>query len=90
MASINVSSTRLNQVVHRARIDAEALLALANSAVAERLQLDMAALAGSGRLVLKSRTSSYQEGSLGTSRPCVEVEIVVHYPEDEIEAPRLA
>lgn len=90
MAPINVNSTRLNRTVHTARIDASALIDLANAAVAERLGLDMAVLSGAGRLTLESRTSTYQEGSLGTSKPCVEVKIIVTHPEGENEAPQPA
>jgi len=77
MAPIRVNSTRLNQTVHRARIEAGALIDLANMVVADQLGLDLGALAGAGCLTLQSRTSTYQEGSLGTSKPCVEVEIIV-------------
>lgn len=90
MQQLNINRTRLNRTVHTARIDAGALIDLANAAVAERLGLDMAALSGAGRLTLESRTSTYQEGSLGTAKPCVEVKIVVTHPEGENEAPRPA
>ena len=90
MAPVTVNSTRLNRTVHTARFDRDWMIDLANAAVAEQLGLDLAALSAAGLLTLKSRTSTYQDGSLGTAKPCIEVEIIVHHPEGENEAPRPA
>ena len=83
--TMRVRSVRRNQTEHSARIDAGALIDLANKAVAEQLGLDLSALSGEGLLELGSFTSTYQEGSLSTSKPCVEVRIVVRHAADEID-----
>lgn len=87
MPPIRVNSSRLNQTVHKARIEEPALIALAERAVAEQLGLDVGDLTMKGLVSFRSHTSTYQEGSLGTRKTCVEVEIVVHHPEREIDAP---
>lgn len=82
MHTIKINSVRQNRTVHTCRVDAEALVKLAREAVAAQLGLDI----GSPQLTVRAHTSTYQEGSLATSKPCVQVEIIEHHAPPDVSA----
>lgn len=84
--TININSIRQNRTVHTCRVDADALVKLAREAVAKQLGLDIE----SAHLTVRASTSTYQEGSLATSKPCVQVEIIEHHGSEPEGAPRAA
>ena len=71
MKAIQVSSARQNRSVHASIVDQEQLIALAVEAVARQLGIDSAAK----NVTVRGYTDSYKEGSLGTSKTRVRVEI---------------
>lgn len=71
MKAISVSSDRQNRTVHTATVDQEQLIALAVDAAARAIGLDATAQ----NVSVRAYTSSYTEGSLGTLKTCVKVEI---------------
>lgn len=70
--SINVSSDRQNRTVHRAQVDEKELHRLVLHAVAGQLGL----VPDAANLTVRVYSTAYQEGSLGTSKPRIEVEII--------------
>ncbi|UGA37789.1 hypothetical protein JOS77_28210 [Chromobacterium haemolyticum] len=70
--SIKPHSNYQNRTVHTANVDEADLHALALKAVAESVGLDPAAQ----NLVVRIYSTTHQEGSLGTSKPRVVVEII--------------
>lgn len=72
MNGVRINSDKQHRTVHTARIDERALLALAVDYVAQQLGLD----ASAASVKIDARVGSYQEGSLGTRRTCIEVELI--------------
>lgn len=71
MKAINVNSDRQNRTVHAATVNQDQLIALAVEAVARSIGLDSTAK----NVTVRAYTSSYTEGSLGTAKTSVKVEI---------------
>ncbi|MDA8521991.1 hypothetical protein [Acidovorax sp. NCPPB 4044] len=78
-ASIQVHSTRQNRTVHKATLDEPTLLKLARRAVAEHAGVNLDMETEGATVEVRAYVSSYQEGSLGTRKACVEVELIVHH-----------
>lgn len=70
--SIKVHSDRQNRTVHKAHVDEADLHRLALHAVASQLGL----VPGAANLSVQLHSATYQEGSLGTSKPRIVVEII--------------
>lgn len=75
MPELQIHSDRQNRTVHRATLDEPALLALASRLVAEQVGAEI----GRAGVTVRAYTSSYQEGSLGTSKTCIKVELTVEH-----------
>jgi hypothetical protein len=71
MKAINVNSDMQNRTVHASTVDQDQLIALAVEAVARSIGLDSTAK----NVTVRAYTSSYTEGSLGTAKTSVKVEI---------------
>ncbi|WP_315125280.1 hypothetical protein [Comamonas antarctica] len=82
MNGVRINSNKQNRTVHKAFIDEPALLALAVDHVAQSLGLDTSAQ----NLRVRAYASSYKEGSLGTSKTRIEVELIEDH-EPEIDPP---
>lgn len=72
MSGLRINSNKQNRTVHAATIDEPALLALVVGHVAQRLGLD----ASAPNLKVRAYVTTYSEGSLGTSKTRIEVELV--------------
>ena len=82
MNGLRIDSNKQNRTIHKAYIDEPAMLALAVDHVARSLGLE----ASAENLRVRAYTSTYKEGSLGTSRTRIEVELIEDH-EPEIGAP---
>lgn len=78
MKGLNIRSDEQHRTVHKARIDEEALLALCIDHVAQRLGLDSTA----PNVSVRAYRTSYTEGSLGTPKTRVEVELIEDHKPD--------
>ena len=72
MNGLRISSNKQNRTVHAATIDEPALLALVVDHVAQRLGLD----ASAPNLQVRAYVTTCKEGSLGTSKTRIEVELI--------------
>ena len=80
MNGLRISSNKQNRTVHKAFIDEPALLALVVDHVARSLGLD----ASAENLQVRAYTTTYKEGSLGTGKTRIEVELIEdHEPESD-------
>ena len=86
MSNIKINSARQNRTVHKARIEEKDLLALARQAVADQLGIDLEL--NGGTVETSAYVSSYQEGSLGDRRTCIEVELIQRH--DPMASPEAA
>lgn len=82
MNGLRINSNKQNRTVHTVTIDEPALLALVVGHVARSLGFDAAA----ANVRIRAYASSYQEGSLGTRKTRIEVELIEDH-EPEIGAP---
>lgn len=82
MNGLRINSNKQNRTVHAATIDEPALLALVVDHVAQRLGLD----ASAPNVKVRAYVTTYSEGSLGTSKTHIEVELIEHHG-DEIAPP---
>lgn len=72
MNGLRINSNKQNRMVHAATIDEPALLALVVDHVAQRLGLD----ASVPNVKVRAYVTTYTEGSLGTSKTRIEVELI--------------
>lgn len=72
MKGLDIRSDRQNHTVHKARIDEEALLTLCIDHVAQRLGLN----ASAANVRIHAYRTSYTEGSPGTPKTRIEVELI--------------
>ena len=77
--SIKVHSDRQNRTVHKAHVDEADLHRLALHAVAGQLGL----VPDAANLSVRVYSTTHQEGSLGTSKPRIEVEIIEAHDADQ-------
>lgn len=76
---LSIRTERKNCSVHTVEVREPQLLAMVEQAVAAQLGIDLAA----GHVKARSYASTYREGSLGTSKASIEVEIVVDHSQDD-------
>ncbi|WP_141111185.1 hypothetical protein [Chromobacterium haemolyticum] len=74
---MKVNSTRQNHTIHLAHVDEPELLRLVTDAIAQQLGLD----ARAANVKVRAYTTSYSEGSLGTGKTRVVVEITEDHAE---------
>ena len=72
---INIRTERQDRTVHKARLLEPEIHRIVVEAIAAKLGVH---LAGDG-VSVRAYTGSHQEGSLGTSKPTVEVELVIDH-----------
>lgn len=80
---MKINSTRQHHTIHLAHVDEPELLQLVTDAIAKQLGLDACA----ANVKTRAHTTSYSEGSLGSSKTRVVVEITEDHAEQVSAGP---